>query len=78
MKNQCKIHARKSDAKHMENHPQMSSKGDQKPSRNLSKIGSKKRSKKKKEMPEKPGGALSARGEQLSKTKEQLTEEKQK
>ena len=30
-KNQCKIHARKSDAKNMENHQQLSPKGSQKP-----------------------------------------------
>ena len=43
MKNQCKIHARKSDAKHMENHPKMSSKGSQKSSQNLSKNDPKKK-----------------------------------
>ena len=42
MTNQCKIHARKSDAKHMENHPKMSSKGSQQPSQNLSKNDPKK------------------------------------
>ena len=43
IQNRYKFHTRQSDAKNTENHPKWSSKGSQKPSTNLSKIGSKKR-----------------------------------
>jgi hypothetical protein len=44
MKIRYEFHIRKSDATNTENHPKWSSKGNQKPSKNLSKIGLKKRS----------------------------------
>jgi hypothetical protein len=44
--NRDKFRIQKSDAKNTENHPKWSSKGSQKPSKNLLKIGSKKRSEK--------------------------------
>ena len=44
MQNLYKFHTRKSDAKNIENHQKLSSKGSQQPFKNLSKIGSKKMS----------------------------------
>jgi hypothetical protein len=46
MQNRYKFHTQKSDAKNTGNHRKWSSKGSQKPSKNLLKIGSKKRSEK--------------------------------
>ena len=55
MNEQCKIRARKSDATHTENHQKRSSKGNQKPSKNLSKLDSSKKFGKRRSGPLEPG-----------------------
>ena len=77
MKKQCKIHARKSDAKNMENHPKSDPKGRSKVRKNW-KNNDAKKGRKKTEIPQKARGTLAARGHTNRRKEDKLTEEKQK